>query len=505
MIHRPGRLWNQDCKDTAMASFRKRGRNWYFTFIDPDGRPTERKGCPDKRVTEELARAAESEAARIKAGTLDLKELAYLAQGARPLAEHVDEFESYLRTVGSRKHAMVKANRARRVMALAGVEKIRDLTLSRISEALAALRQQEELNQQTINHHIAAVKMLSRWLWKDNRAREHALAHLATSNPEGDRRRKRRALTPTEAAKLVETTEAGPIVFGMTGPDRAMLYALAIGTGLRSAELRTLTPERFDFDSDPPTVTVLAGYAKNRREAVQPLAHSLADRLRPWAALRPPGKPVFEGMTKRTAEMLAIDLKAVGIAPETDSGVVDFHALRGTYITHLVSSGASVKTCQTLARHSTPVLTIGVYAKTSLHDVAGAVEALPNLTPSEPAREQEFMHATGTDGQDIRERFAEYLPNGEDGNGRDHSDTDRMTGLNHQSSMTISSSENEDSDGAVQGHSGSDGERRRPDSNRGWRFCRPLPYHLATAPRCGNDGDRRLQAGAKQDTNRTRA
>ena len=24
--------------------------------------------------------------------------------------------------------------------------------------------------------------------------------------------------------------------------------------------------------------------------------------------------------------------------------------------------------------------------------------------------------------------------------------------------------------------------RRRPDSNRGWRFCRPLPYHLATAP-----------------------
>ena len=24
--------------------------------------------------------------------------------------------------------------------------------------------------------------------------------------------------------------------------------------------------------------------------------------------------------------------------------------------------------------------------------------------------------------------------------------------------------------------------RRHPDSNRGWRFCRPLPYHLAMAP-----------------------
>ena len=29
----------------------------------------------------------------------------------------------------------------------------------------------------------------------------------------------------------------------------------------------------------------------------------------------------------------------------------------------------------------------------------------------------------------------------------------------------------------------SEGWRRRPDLNRGWRFCRPLPYHLATAPR----------------------
>ncbi len=124
--------------------------------------------------------------------------------------------------------------------------------------------------------------------------------------------------------------------------------------------------------------------------------------------------------------MLAIDLEAAGIATETDSGVVDVHALRGTYITHLVNSGASVKACQTLARHSTPVLTIGVYAKTSLHDLTGAVEALPDLTPSEPAREREFMQATGTDGQHIRERFADYLPNEGDGNGRDHSDIDGM-------------------------------------------------------------------------------
>jgi hypothetical protein len=38
---------------------------------------------------------------------------------------------------------------------------------------------------------------------------------------------------------------------------------------------------------------------------------------------------------------------------------------------------------------------------------------------------------------------------------------------------------------------GSEGWRRRPDLNRGWRFCRPLPYHLATAPiGCERDAGR---------------
>src|SRR5262249_41923372 len=151
----------------------------------------------------------------------------------------------------------------------------------------------------------------------DGRAREHYLAHLATTNSEADRRRKRRALTPAEAVKLVSSTETGPVVMGMTGPDRAVLYALAMGTGFRADELRTLTPERFNLEGDPPTVTARACYTKNGKEAVQPLALALADRLRPWVALRAPGRPVFEGMTDRTADMLRVDLDAAEIPYET--------------------------------------------------------------------------------------------------------------------------------------------------------------------------------------------
>ncbi len=73
----------------------------------------------------------------------------------------------------------------------------------------------------------------------------------------------------------------------------------------------------------------------------------------------------------------------------------DFHALRHTYITRIVGSGASVKVAQELARHSTPTLTIGRYAHTRLHDLSTALESLPE---SPPTGEREAMRATGTDG-----------------------------------------------------------------------------------------------------------
>jgi integrase len=180
----------------------------------------------------------------------------------------------------------------------------------------------------------------------------------------------------------------------MTGPDRATVYRLALGTGFRAAELASLTPASFRLDSDPPSVVCAAGYTKNGHHAEQPISDVLAGLLRPWVASRPPGHPVFD-LTDRTAEMIRVDLAAAKIPYETDSGVCDFHSLRGVYISNLVSSGASVKTCQTLARHSTPSLTIGIYAKASLHDIKGAVESLPDLT--QPGPEPEAMAATGTE------------------------------------------------------------------------------------------------------------
>jgi integrase len=219
-----------------------------------------------------------------------------------------------------------------------------------------------------------------------------------------------------ELARLIQTAEEGDDVLGMPGPERAMLYRLAVGTGFRAGELRSLTPESFDLDAEPPTVTVEAGYSKHRREDVQPIRRDLADLLRPWLAGKEHGKPVFK-IPSKTAKMMREDLEAgrdawLEEAPskkvrkerektsflkyrDAAGRVADFHALRHTYISRLVRSGANVKVAQELARHSTPTLTLGRYAHVQLVDQTRALDALPAIGCTKPS--PEAVRATGTE------------------------------------------------------------------------------------------------------------
>jgi len=77
-----------------------------------------------------------------------------------------------------------------------------------------------------------------------------------------------------------------------------------------------------------------------------------------------------------TARELDKDLKAAGIPKHTSAGKVDFHACRVAYVSHILEEGATVREAQTLARHSTPVLTMNVYAKTRDERLADLTEQL---------------------------------------------------------------------------------------------------------------------------------
>ena len=55
-------------------------------------------------------------------------------------------------------------------------------------------------------------------------------------------------------------------------------------------------------------------------------------------------------------------------------GKVDFHAARVTYINLVLETGVHPKEAQTLARHSTPEMTMNVYGRTRKENLSVAVE-----------------------------------------------------------------------------------------------------------------------------------
>ena len=81
-----------------------------------------------------------------------------------------------------------------------------------------------------------------------------------------------------------------------------------------------------------------------------------------------------------TIRVFNADLQAAGI-PKKDQRdrVVDIHALRHTFGTHLSATGTHPRTAMAAMRHSRIDLTMNYYTDPVLLDVAGAVKALPNF------------------------------------------------------------------------------------------------------------------------------
>jgi len=358
-----------------------------------------------------------------KIGLLDRKRLA----SAKPLTEHVDDFEQALLDKGdTTRHARLVAGRARRVIEGCGFKSWADIAGSNVLAYLSDLRADKVnddgkvkpgISAQTSNFYLQAIKQFCRWAVRDGRASESPLAHLRRLNVKTDRRHDRRALTLDEIGRLLRQAAGEPERYGMTGPVRAMLYRVALETGLRLAELRSLTRASFDLDATEPTVTVAAAYSKHRREDVLPLRRQTAAELKAFLARKAPAASAF-GVPERHRMLRAYkaDLEAAGVPYRTPKGVADFHALRHTFITNLANSGVHPKVAQALARHSTITLTMDRYSHSVVGEQSAAVAALPDLSQ---ASAQE-ARATGTDDA---AHLAEYLASegGRGANGVDDS------------------------------------------------------------------------------------
>ena len=137
-------------------------------------------------------------------------------------------------------------------------------------------------------------------------------------------RRLRRVLSLDELARLLTAARDGRPFRGLSGEDRRIVHIVASYSGLRAAEISSLSAESFDLGSSPPTLTVLAGYPKHRREDVLPIHPYLLAELRGWLPQVKMRPRVFPGTwADRSGDMIQRDLAAAEIEYETHDGVAD--------------------------------------------------------------------------------------------------------------------------------------------------------------------------------------
>lgn len=361
---------------------------WYF---DEAGKQRQFTGTTDKKGTLEIARTKEADARLVREGIVDPGAKLRHAASLRAIDDHVEDYKSGLLAKGDQpKHAKHIDGALKRIFKSASIASPADISPDRIQEALGRMKVKK--SARTCNHALRAVHAFVRWMVDAGRLKEvpRGIARIPFYPEESDRKLVRRALTTAELAKLLEATEQGPTIVtrrkgrggkpsgSLTGPERAILYRIVMATGFRADEVRTLTPERFHLEGDSPSITVLACYSKrgkrSGRDDVQPIRRADAELLKPWLATREPGVPVLP-VPEKTAEMLAADLGRAKIpVKDAKDRVLDFHALRHSYITHLVASGVNPKIVQKLARHSTITLTLDRYTHLEDGDLRGALE-----------------------------------------------------------------------------------------------------------------------------------
>jgi integrase len=298
----------------------------------------------------------------------------------KPLSEHLEDFKNSLLAKGSSQgYVLSTTNYVKSVFETCGFKRWSDIDANKLYTYLADLRK-DGIGERTFNRQLQNSKQFCRWMIKERRATAPSpLEHLSCIT-QTEKRRKRRALTLEEQIGLLKVAKNGKPHHNLTGYERYLVYKLALLTGMRANEIRHLTKSSFDFNER--TVTVDAGYAKNKKTSVINLKTDLAEELKAYLANKMPYVKVF-AMPNQPAKMIKEDLEIAEIEYKNAEGQADFHSLRHTFITNLVQQGVYPKDVQILARHSSITLTLDHYTHVKRESLRKIIDAQPDLTTSE--------------------------------------------------------------------------------------------------------------------------
>lgn len=438
-------------------------------------------GCRDEVAARSILADLERRAQLVKGKVITAAEDAISDHQSTPLAIHFTAYTAHRKAKGL--NAVRIKNTTARLDRLAADCKFRqlaDLTASALESWLSD--RAAKMSPGNRNEFRQELIGFGNWCVRTKRLLNNPFASVAKADAKADQRRKRRSMTEAELERLLavarsrplaeygrevarkeadkvkrkrDTWKRTPLEFASLetaiaaarkrlaknpgfvaklealGRERALIYKTLLLTGLRKAELASLTVGQVHLDGDFPFLALDAADEKNRQGSQLPLRGDLATDLELWikskqeSAYRVAGvasnghsaavipmtrqpEPIPASMPLFTVpaglvRILDRDLKAAGIAKRDERGrTLDVHALRHTFGTLLSKGGVAPRTAQAAMRHSTIDLTMNVYTDPKLLDVQGALESLPALPlSSEPRFTTEVARATGTD--DLRQ------------------------------------------------------------------------------------------------------
>ena len=282
----------------------------------------------------------------------------------KPFAAAADEYRTWGAMQGGRggrpwsEHHKRKREEHLRFWA-AKFEFLSDVRLSAVEAVLQELMTGRA--GKTVASYREALCALCDWSLKRGYFTSDPLTNLGLvdATPE----RVRRALMPEEITALLENCV----------PSRRIVYEVALCSGLRANELRSLKVK--DVDAGNCGLKLSASWTKNRKRGFQVVPRWLIDKLKLLLDGREPDSPLLTAMPVDTSDTFEVDRERAKIAKDLD-GVVDFHALRTTFATLVDGTGASAKTTQELSRHSSPSMTFGRYAKARSAEMSATAEAV---------------------------------------------------------------------------------------------------------------------------------
>ena len=361
------------------------------------------------------------------------------SHAAKPMAGHLRDYLGHLERKRLRGRKVSKAYRVNiegrltRLFGECAFRRIRDISREAMEKWLD-LAEDADLSAATRTEYLISLRAFCNWAVKTGRLTSNPVAGIGKADASSDRRRVRRALTVDEVGRLLDAARRRPVAelgrqhvplpeedqcgrstwthepltaenldrcykaglkylanhpertpeLEQLGRERVLFYLLAVSTGLRRKELMSLTVGQVHANAVPtPFLELLAKDTKSGSAATIPLRTDVIDEVQvcldargddlPAGARlfpRPPRTPVFHA-----------DCGAAGIAKTDDRGcVVDIHALRHTFGTHLSAVGVRPRTAMAAMRHSRIELTMNYYTDPVLLDVAGAMNALPDFS-----------------------------------------------------------------------------------------------------------------------------